>query len=124
MKAPFRGSRYIGEGEGWALRILRQRGDEMRTAARRLTGEDIERAEAVWTEYVRSHDISDRTAWTAGIDPESGRIWFGESILDVMAQQDVEGVDAPLLFIRVGSDYYFRKGLPKDEGGRMKDEGG
>ncbi len=47
---------------------------------------------------------------TAGIDPISGRIWFGESIQDIVAQRDAESLQSPLFFERVGSDTYFRKG--------------
>jgi hypothetical protein len=82
----------------------------MRTVTKRLSHEDVLRAEAVWAEYLQTHDVSDRLGSAAGIDPDSGRVWFGESILDVMEQQDAQGDASPLFFIRVGSDYYYRKG--------------
>ena len=82
----------------------------MPAVSKHLTSEDIRHAEAVWAEYQRTHDVSNQQGRTAGIDPESGRIWFGDSILDVTDQQDVAGDTAPLFFIRIGSDYYFRKG--------------
>jgi hypothetical protein len=47
---------------------------------------------------------------TAGIDPVSGRIWFGESATDIWQQMEAEGIDVPLYYTRVGSDYYVRKG--------------
>ena len=43
------------------------------------------------------------------IDHE-GRIWFGESATDIWEQMEAEGIDTPLYYTRVGSDYYVRKG--------------
>jgi hypothetical protein len=74
------------------------------------TDRDTERAIQIWSEYQQKYDVSDRKGQTAGIDPNSGRIWFGESIVDIGRQLDAEGLDTPLYFVRVGSDYYFRKG--------------
>lgn len=78
--------------------------------AQRLTKEDALRAEALWEEYQRTHDVSARGGQTAGIDPETGRLWFGESIPEVIAQRDASGVDRPLHFVRIGSTAYYRKG--------------
>jgi hypothetical protein len=75
------------------------------------TESDSHKAKQVWVEYQRQHDLSARIGQTAGIDPHSGRIWFGESILDIVSQRDAEGLDSPLFFERVGSDAYYRKGL-------------
>lgn len=77
---------------------------------RALTEEDARRAEARWAEYQRMHDVSDRIGQTAGIEPETGRIWFGESILDVADQCNATGLSKSLHFVRVGSDAYYRKG--------------
>ena len=74
------------------------------------TTNDTDRAMRIWKEYQQNHDVSARKGQTVGIDPASGRIWFGDSIVDVGRQLDAEGVDAPLYFVRVGSDFYFRKG--------------
>ena len=82
----------------------------MQTEVRRLTLDDVERAEALWAKYQRSHDVSDRIGTAAGIDPETGRIWFGESALEIMDQLDAERINAPLYFVRVGSATYYRKG--------------
>lgn len=82
----------------------------MRAAERRLRQEDVDRAEALWAEYQRTHDVSERIGTAAGIDPETGRIWFGESMIDISEQQDAEGVYIPLHFVRVGSATYYRKG--------------
>ena len=68
------------------------------------------RAKQIWVAYRQQHDLSDRLGQTAGIDPASGRIWFGESIQDIVAQHDAEGLHSPLFFERVGSETYFRKG--------------
>lgn len=71
---------------------------------------DTLRAKRIWVEYQRGHDLTARIGQTVGIDPNSGRIWFGESILDVVSQRDAEGLSSPLFFERVGSDTYYQKG--------------
>jgi hypothetical protein len=71
---------------------------------------DSLKAKQIWTAYRQEHDLSHRLGQTAGIDPTSGRIWFGESIQDIVAQRDADGLQSPLFFERVGSDTYFRKG--------------
>jgi hypothetical protein len=71
---------------------------------------DVDRARAIWDEYCRTHDISSLKGQTAGIEPVSGRIWFGESGLDVHRKKVADGIDAPMYVVRVGYDYYVRKG--------------
>jgi len=71
---------------------------------------DAARALDVWREYQRQHDVSDRDGETVGIDPVSGRVWFGESASDIWRQMEHEGMDIPLYYIRVGREYYLRKG--------------
>ena len=71
---------------------------------------DVDRARQIWAEYQKQHDVSDRVGQAVGIDPVSGRIWFGESIVDISRQLDAEGIDVPLYFVRAGYDYYYRKG--------------
>lgn len=71
---------------------------------------DSERAELIWAEYQREHDLSGQIGRTVGIDAASGRLWFGDSITDVVAQRDADGIDALLYFVRVGSETYLRKG--------------
>ena len=46
------------------------------------TDADTARALQVWAEYQQHHDVSVHIGQTAGIDPVSGRIWFGESAID------------------------------------------
>jgi hypothetical protein len=75
------------------------------------TTADSDRARAIWSEYEREHDVSTMTGQTAGIDPGTGRIWLGDSIQDVVARRDADGFAAPLYVIRIGSEYYFRKGI-------------
>jgi hypothetical protein len=74
------------------------------------TDEDIERADRAWDEYQQAHDLRDRVGQTAGVDPETGRVWFGESIGDVAVQREAEGLSTPLFFYRVGYSTYYRKG--------------
>jgi hypothetical protein len=82
----------------------------MQATARRLTQEDVDRAEQLWAEYIRAHDLSDRIGSAAGIDPLTGRIWFGESAIDIVDKLDASGIDVPLHFVRIGSASYYRKG--------------
>jgi hypothetical protein len=74
------------------------------------TEADSNRAQQIWSEYQQHHDLSERIGQTAGIDPVSGCIWFGDSIQDVIAQRAADGIAAPLFFVRVGSSSYYRKG--------------
>ena len=74
------------------------------------TNADSNRAQEIWSEYQRQHDLSEKVGQTAGIDPVSGCIWFGDSIQYVIAQRDAAGSEAPLFFMRVGSATYYRKG--------------
>jgi hypothetical protein len=71
---------------------------------------DIDRATAIWDEYKRNHDITPLIDQTAGIEPISGRIWFGETAIDVHDKMMADGMDAPFYAVRVGYDYYLRKG--------------
>jgi hypothetical protein len=74
------------------------------------TEEMTARALRFWAEYQTEHEITDRKGQAVGIDPSEGRVWFGSSALDVVRQRDADGVDTPLYFLRVGRDYYLRKG--------------
>jgi hypothetical protein len=44
---------------------------------------DTQKALQIWAQYQREHDVSDRRGQVAGIDPVSGRFWFGESVVDI-----------------------------------------
>lgn len=74
------------------------------------TQADTRRAKQIWAEYQARHNLSDRIGQTVGIDPDSKRIWFGESIRDIVMQRNSQGLDSPLFFERIGSETYFRKG--------------
>lgn len=78
--------------------------------ATKLTAADTARALQIWAEYQKQHDVSDCVGQAVGIDPSGGRVWFGESATAVVQRLQEEGIDVPLLFLRVGSDYYVRKG--------------
>jgi hypothetical protein len=74
------------------------------------TPADSEKAQQIWADYQREHDLSDKIGQAVGIEPHSGRLWFGESIGDVIAQRNAEGIEAPLFLERIGFPAYFRKG--------------
>ncbi len=75
-----------------------------------LTDADIERSLQIWDDYQKQHDLSARKGQPVGIDPVSGRVWFGESGLEIKRQMLAEGIDRPFYCVRVGFDYYLRKG--------------
>src|SRR6266481_10035172 len=72
---------------------------------------DTTKARELWAEYQRQHDVSDRMGQAVGIDPVSGRIWFGRKALDIARQMRAEGIDRPFYCVRVGSDFYGRKAI-------------
>jgi hypothetical protein len=75
---------------------------------------DSARARQIWAEYQKHHDLSAQRGQTVGIDPISGRLWFGDSAIDIVRQMNAEGIHAPLYFLRVGFDYYIRKRATTD----------
>jgi hypothetical protein len=71
---------------------------------------DAERALEVWAEYQRRHDVSPLKGQAVGIDPATGQVFFGESAAAIATKLREEGQFRPLLFLRVGYDFYVRKG--------------
>ncbi|HUG91416.1 MAG TPA: hypothetical protein VML55_11310 [Planctomycetaceae bacterium] len=67
-------------------------------------------AKRIWDEYQQTHDLSVRQGQAAGIDPRTGDVWFGESIMDIADQRSGHGLESPLFFVRVGYPTYYRKG--------------
>ncbi len=74
------------------------------------TEADTARAIRFWEEYQKTHDVTGQRGQVVGIDPEGGRIWFGASAVEIKRQMDAEGFEKPVYCVRVGSDYYLRKG--------------
>jgi len=71
---------------------------------------DSDKAREIWAQYQRQHDVTDRIGQAVGVDPVSGRIWFGRKALEIARQMRAEGIGRPFCCVRVGSDYYGRKG--------------
>ena len=71
---------------------------------------DSRKCKQIWAEYQEQHNISDRIGQTVGIDPKSGRIWFGNSALEIVEKRQAEGLTSPLFFQRVGYEAYLWKG--------------
>ena len=82
----------------------------MSTTTLTWTEADTAKACQIWSDYQRTHDVSALQGQAVGIDPASGRVWFGESAKDIALRMEAEGVIVPLFFLRVGQDYYGRKG--------------
>lgn len=71
---------------------------------------DSARARQIWETYQKEHDVSARLGQAVGIDPATGQVWFGESAKDIFFQREAEGIRSPFYCVRVGSDFYIRKG--------------
>lgn len=71
---------------------------------------DTAKAKEIWADFQLRHDLTMHMGQTVGIDPHSGQLWFGESISDIVARRDIDGLEGPLFFARVGSETYWRKG--------------
>jgi len=75
------------------------------------TKADTRRALQFWEDYQKQHDVSALVGKAVGIEPQSGRVFFGADIRDVLDRREKdEGVRGPLFFLRVGRNYYWRKG--------------
>ncbi len=74
------------------------------------TKADTATARHSWEAYQQQHDLSARQGQTVGIDPVSGRMWFGPSAKAIVAQLATAGLTMPLYFLRMGSDVSLRKG--------------
>ena len=73
-----------------------------------LTDADCRRADAIWAEYQKQHDISALRGQAAGIDPHTGEVFFGRSAGDITRRLDGEGRYRPVVVFRVGYPYYAR----------------
>ncbi|MFM9963032.1 MAG: hypothetical protein ACKV2Q_17625 [Planctomycetaceae bacterium] len=80
------------------------------TMASDWTSADSARAQQIWDEYLRSHDVAQQKGQAVGIDPATGRVWFGRTALDIRDQMQAAGNPVPLFYLRVGQDHYLRKG--------------
>lgn len=74
-----------------------------------MTDAETQQALRIWEVFQREHDLSSRQGQAAGIEPISGRIWFGETARDIRRQMDAEGIDRPFLCARVGALAYLVK---------------
>jgi hypothetical protein len=77
--------------------------------------ERIEAAIRSWDEYQKAHDVTELKGQAAGIDPETGDVWFGADITDIVKQREAQGLSSPLFFVRVGYPTYYRKGRRRRE---------
>jgi hypothetical protein len=71
---------------------------------------DTARAQQLWREYVRLHDLQDQAGKVAAVDPETGRVWIGDTGIDVADQMQSDGFTDPVYLVRVGEDHFVRKG--------------
>jgi hypothetical protein len=71
--------------------------------------DDSVRAQQIWENFQQQHGLSDLRGKVAAIDPESGRVWIGDSGVDVAQKMLAEGVYVPVYLVRIGSEYFLRK---------------
>ena len=78
----------------------------------RSSGSDTHMQAALdfWRDYQVQHDVSAVMGQAVGIDPESKRVWFGVDAGEVARKAKADGNQGRLLCLRVGKDYYWRKG--------------
>lgn len=76
----------------------------------RMSDDDTQRALRLWDDYQKSHDVSALRGKAVGIDPKTGRVWFGDDAREVARNARADGVTARLLGLRVGEKFYLRKG--------------
>ena len=74
---------------------------------------DSAKCKQIWDDYQQKHDLTAQYGQTAGIDPKTGRIWFGESMKDVVKQRAAEGLKNPIFFERVGHETYYTRSRGK-----------
>ncbi len=76
----------------------------------KLSDDDTKRALRVWEDYQKAHDVSALQGKAVGIDPKTGRVWFGDDAREVSRNARADGVTSRLLGLRVGQGFYLRKG--------------
>ena len=81
----------------------------MQTTEQRMSATQIAQAKHIWAEYQTRHDLTELKGQAAGIDPETGAVWLGESAIDIADQRNAQGLSTPLFLVRVGSPAYLRK---------------
>jgi hypothetical protein len=72
-----------------------------------------ERALKIWEAYKQEHDVSAHSGQAVGIDPVTEEVWFGASAQDIERERAAAGIASPFYCLRVGSDFYLRKGPRK-----------
>lgn len=70
---------------------------------------DWARADQVWDEYARTHDLTGQEHMAVGIDPDTREVFIGTSAHEIVARLEREGRFRPLYFRRVNSPYLYRR---------------
>ena len=72
---------------------------------------DTEKAKQIWAEYERTHDLSGMEKLAVGIDPETGDVHFGKSMMEIGERLRSEGRFKPLFYRWVSDPSYFHRGV-------------
>ncbi len=70
---------------------------------------DTVRARQFWEEYQLKNDLGSHKGKIAAIDPESERVWIGDSAIDIADRMRAEGFQSPVYLVRIGLDHLIRK---------------
>jgi hypothetical protein len=70
---------------------------------------DADKANRIWDEYVRTHDLTGKERMAVGIDPQTGAVYLGESASEISERLKQEGSFRPLYYRWVLTPYYSRK---------------
>jgi hypothetical protein len=103
-------SAYNNRSSVWRVSWIELKGKEVAVATATWGPELTLRSQHVWQEYQRTHNLSSQQGKIAAVDPESERVWIGESGVDIAQQMRAEGIDAPVYLFRVGEGHFLRKG--------------
>lgn len=70
---------------------------------------DVDKANRIWDEYARTHDLTGKERLAVGIDPQTGDVFLGESATEISDRLKQEGRFRPLFYRWVHSPFYTRK---------------
>jgi hypothetical protein len=71
---------------------------------------DAEKAQQIWAEYERTHDLRGQERLAVGIDPDTGEVHFGKSLEDIGERLEREGRFKPLYYRWVNDPNYYHRG--------------
>jgi hypothetical protein len=74
---------------------------------------DSARARQIGNAYQSEHDVSAYLGQAVGIDPRTEEVWLGSTAQEIHRKRAAAGVSSPFYCLRVGRNFYLRKGRTK-----------